>query len=57
MDCDAVLAADNKTLIDMGIATKGDMLALRAFCEKKKGKKQLQSREKGRKQNWPPCLK
>lgn len=34
-----MLAADNKTLCDMGLATKGDMLALRACCEKEKGKK------------------
>ena len=41
MDCDAVIAADDTTLCDLGIATKGDMLTLRAFCEKEKDKETI----------------
>lgn len=37
MDSDAVSAADDETLKEMGISTKGDLVALRAFCEKKSG--------------------
>ena len=33
MDADAILAAPDETMQRLGIATKGDMLALRIFCE------------------------
>ena len=57
MDCDAVLAADNKTLCDMGIATKGDMLALRAFCEKEKGKETVTVEREKKKAELASLLK
>ena len=46
MDVEAVAAADDDTLRSMGIATKGDMLALRAFCVKKSDLKN-EEKEKG----------
>ena len=57
MDCDAVLAADSKTLCDMGIATKGDMLALRAFCEKEKGKETVTVEREKKKAELASLLK
>lgn len=57
MDCNAVLAADEKTLCDMGIATKGDLLALKAFCEEKKGKEIITDQRERKKADLASLLK
>ncbi len=52
MDTQAVCAADDKTLQEMGIDTRGDMVALRVFCKRKciPDKTQKDEREEKKKQ-------
>lgn len=57
MDCNAVLAVDEKTLCDMGIATKGDLLALKAFCEEKKDKEIITVQRERKKAELASLLK
>ena len=52
MDAQAVCAADDKTLREMGIDTRGDIVALRVFCKcsPDKGQAQKEERDKKKKQ-------
>ena len=52
MDGQAVCAADDKTLREMGIDTRGDIVALRVFCKcsPDKGQAQKEERDKKKKQ-------
>ena len=49
MDGQAVCAADDKTLREMGIDTRGDIVALRVFCKCSPDKGQAQKGERDKK--------
>ena len=49
MDAQAVCAADDKTLREMGIDTRGDIVALRVFCKCSPDKGQAQKGERDKK--------
>ena len=53
MDAQAVCAADDKTLREMGIDTRGDIVALRVFCKRKcsPDKEQAQKEERDKRKN------